>query len=209
VPNNSNTVICWAHFALPNLQTDRFKQQDIFMRAKVLILPGISNSGPQHWQSLWEKNNPAFLRVEQDDWITPNCSDWINRLEAAVTESGPNTVLVVHSLACLLVAHWAATTKQTIKGALLAAPPDPANVNFPAGVSGFAPIPQHPLPFKSILIASCDDHYATLNFSRELAGVFGSEFVNAGDLGHINSDSNIGDWQEGFEILKNLLSQTP
>jgi len=177
------------------------------MRTKILILPGISSSGPQHWQSLWEKANPAFIRVEQDDWITPKLSDWVNRLEAAVAESGPNTVLVVHSLACLLVAHWAAKTDQTIKGALLVAPPDPANVNFPAGVSGFAPIPQQPLPFKSILIASSDDHYATLDFSRELAGVFGSEFVDVGELGHINSDSNIGDWPEGFEIFKKLLSQ--
>ena len=186
--------------------SDNLPQNNRSTRTKVLILPGISSSGPQHWQSLWEKANPAFLRVEQDDWITPKCSDWVNRLEAAVAESGPDTVLAVHSLACLLVAQWAAVTNQTIKGALLVAPPDPANVNFPAGVSGFAPIPPQPLPFKSILIASSDDHYATLDFSRERAGVFGSEFVDAGELGHINSDSNIGDWQEGFEIFKKLLT---
>lgn len=176
------------------------------LRVKILILPGISSSGALHWQTLWEKANPAFIRVEQDDWITPNCSDWIEKLEAAVEESGPNTVLVAHSLACLLVAQWAASTRHTIKGALLVAPPDPANPNFPAGATGFAPLPQLPLPFRSILVASSDDHYASLEFSRKLAGLFGSDFVEAGALGHINSDSGIGDWPEGFELLRKLLT---
>jgi len=175
------------------------------MRTKVLVLPGISSSGALHWQTLWEKANPAFIRVEQDDWLTPDCRDWVNRLESAVEESGPGTVLIAHSLACLLVAHWAASTRHTIKGALLVAPPDPSGVNFPPGVKGFAPIPALPLPFKSILVASSDDHYASPEFSRKLAEQFGSEYVELDSLGHINSDSDIGEWQEGFEIFRKLL----
>jgi predicted alpha/beta hydrolase family esterase len=175
------------------------------MKKKVLILPGISSSGSQHWQTLWEKANPAFLRVEQEDWLTPNRTDWVNRLESAVEESGPGTVLVAHSLACLLVAHWAASSRHTIKGALLVAPPDPTGANFPSGVTGFAPLPGLPLPFRSILVASSDDHYASLEFSRELAARFGSEFIEVGALGHINSDSQIGDWPEGVEIFRKLL----
>jgi predicted alpha/beta hydrolase family esterase len=183
------------------------KKHTATMRTKVLILPGIGSSGPQHWQTLWEKANPAFLRVEQEDWITPNCSDWVDRLETAVAESGPDTILVAHSLACLLVAHWAASTRHTIKGALLVAPPDPAGVNFPKGISGFAPIPELPLPFKSILIASSDDHYASLEFSRKLAATFGSEYIELDALGHINADSEIGEWADGFAIFKDFLKE--
>jgi uncharacterized protein len=192
---------------MPGIASDKLLKMNIVPRTKVLILPGISSSGPQHWQSLWEKANPAFLRVEQDDWITPRCNDWVNKLDSAVAESGPDTVLVAHSLACLLVAHWAASTSQKIKAALLVAPPDPVSASFPDGVSGFTPIPHQKLPFSSILIASSDDHYATTDFSRKLAGIFGSEFVDAGELGHINSDSNIGDWPEGFIYLKKLVSR--
>jgi predicted alpha/beta hydrolase family esterase len=36
--------------------------------APVQILPGLYNSGPQHWQSLWESANPDFVRVDQDVW---------------------------------------------------------------------------------------------------------------------------------------------
>ncbi|MEB0164938.1 alpha/beta hydrolase, partial [Glaciimonas sp. CA11.2] len=31
----------------------------------VLIVPGLNNSGPQHWQSRWERLYPAFERIEQ------------------------------------------------------------------------------------------------------------------------------------------------
>jgi uncharacterized protein len=33
----------------------------------VLILPGLDNSGPEHWQTHWQKQNPHFVRVEQRD----------------------------------------------------------------------------------------------------------------------------------------------
>ena len=56
--------------------------------------------------------NPAFQRIEQEDWLTPACGDWVKKLEAAVAESGPNTLLIAHSLACLLVANWAVSTSR-------------------------------------------------------------------------------------------------
>lgn len=73
----------------------------------VLILPGIGNSGPDHWQSLWEKANSSFVRVQQRNWDHPVCNEWLEALENAVARAGANTVLVAHSLACALVAHWA------------------------------------------------------------------------------------------------------
>eukprot|EP01031_Cornospumella_fuschlensis_P006742 gene6742-8388_t len=46
----------------------------------VLILPGWHNSGPEHWQSLWEAAH-GFTRVEQHSWTQPLRGDWISRLE--------------------------------------------------------------------------------------------------------------------------------
>ncbi len=31
-----------------------------------------------------------------------------------------------------------------------------------------------------------------------------SDFINIGKLGHISSDSNIGEWEEGLRILESL-----
>ncbi|MBU2816257.1 serine hydrolase family protein, partial [Acidithiobacillus ferrooxidans] len=104
------------------------------MSTRALILPGIGNSSSEHWQSLWERANSSFLRVEQRDWERPVCEEWVNVLEDAVRQTGNHStkvVLVAHSLGCLLVAQWASRTKLSIKGALLVAPPDPFGPNFP------------------------------------------------------------------------------
>ena len=37
---------------------------------QVLLLPGWQNSGPAHWQSLWQARY-GYLRVEQHDWMQP------------------------------------------------------------------------------------------------------------------------------------------
>jgi predicted alpha/beta hydrolase family esterase len=131
-------------------------QVDVVKR-NVLILPGIGNSGPEHWQSRWERLFPSFRRVQQRDWETPLCSDWVDTLERAVVDSGPDTVLVAHSMACLLVAHWAAQSDSPIRSALLVAVPDPARPSFPSGARGFAPLPQLRFSFPSVVVASSND----------------------------------------------------
>ena len=94
--------------------------------ARVLLLPGWQNSGPQHWQSRWEALY-GDLRVEQHDWMHPLRGDWVMRLEEVVQAQAKEVVLVAHSLGCLLVAAWAAQTRLShrVRGALLVAPGDP------------------------------------------------------------------------------------
>src|SRR5678815_1618440 len=95
------------------------------VRPPVLVLPGLYNSGPKHWQTIWERDHPGFRRVEQEDWETPSCSDWVATLQRALTRT-PGAVLVGHSSACALVAHWARLHPHAlVRGALLVAPSDP------------------------------------------------------------------------------------
>lgn len=170
----------------------------------VLILPGIGNSGPDHWQSHWQQLNTHYVRVNQLDWDNPNCSDWLIALEEGVNSAGPNTVLVAHSLACLLVAQWAARTTLQIKAALLVAVPNPASAIFPVQAVGFSPVPTQPLPFKSTVIASTDDPYGGIAYAEECASYWGSTLVNIGEAGHINSASGLGAWHAGHELLQSI-----
>jgi hypothetical protein len=174
------------------------------MTTTALILPGIGNSGPEHWQSRWEAANPAFVRVQQRDWDTPVCKEWLDTLEMSVSRYGAGVVLIAHSLACLLVAHWAARSPLTVKGALLVAPPNPDGPNFPKEISGFAPVPQKPFTFPSIVVASSNDPYGNIDVAKSFAAVWGGRFVNAGAIGHINSDSGLGAWREGFALYQQL-----
>jgi serine hydrolase len=108
------------------------------LSAKVLILPGIGNSGPLHWQSIWEQSHPEFVRFQQHDWDNPVCEEWVAVTEEAVRRTGPDVVLVAHSLACLVVARWAAKPHSPIKAALLVAVPNSKGPNFPVAARGFS-----------------------------------------------------------------------
>lgn len=142
----------------------------------------------------------------QDDWDTPHCADWVERIEDTLATVPEGTaVLVAHSSSCAAVAHLAHTTKHRIKGALLVAPSDPLGAAYPQGPTGFAPVPLVPLPFPSIVVASENDEYISLEQAQKYAQAWGSRFVNIGMAGHINSSSNLGAWQVGLDLLETLL----
>ncbi len=174
------------------------------MHTTALILPGFGNSDPGHWQSLWQLENPGFKRVMQHDWINPICSEWIASLEKSVAVIDDRVVLIAHSLGCLLVAHWAAQTNLKIKGALLVAPPNPTSESFPEEIVGFSEIPLQTFTFPSIVVASSDDPYGDLEFTKSCATSWGSRFINAGALGHINTSSDVGAWSEGYSLYQQL-----
>jgi predicted alpha/beta hydrolase family esterase len=179
-------------------------QTALIMDIKVLTAPGLGNSGPLHWQTIWEQE-PGILRIEQQSWDRPVCADWVASIEAAIAQAGPQVVVAAHSLACIALVHWAAQTKLQIRGALLVAPADAEHPSFPPEAKGFSPIPLQPLPFKSIVVGSTNDSYATMERTRFFAQAWGSRFVNTGAKGHINADSGLGEWPEGKKLLKELL----
>lgn len=174
------------------------------MSSPILIFPGIGNSGPQHWQTLWEQAHPDFVRIAQRDWDNPVCDEWGSELEDTVQRLGPSTIVVAHSLACLAVAHWAARPHSPIKAALLVAVPDSSGPNFPAEAQGFANTSARPFSFPSIVVVSEDDPYGSPEHSTKLARAWGSRVVHIGKHGHINASSGLGDWTEGFALLQQL-----
>jgi len=170
----------------------------------VLIVPGLWNSGPDHWQTRWEVADPTFRRVEQADWETPRCEDWVATLDAAVAAADPGVVLVAHSLGCATVAHWNEMSRRPIRGALLVAPSDVDAPIYPPGTTGFAPMPRGPLRFASTVVTSLDDPWVSPERALEFALAWGSRLVEIGPVGHINSASGLGDWPEGRRLLVEL-----
>jgi predicted alpha/beta hydrolase family esterase len=173
---------------------------------KYLIIPGLGNSGPEHWQSRFERISENFHRIQQTEWDEPVCADWIANLDAAVTAHDPSTViLVAHSIGCLAVAHWAAKYQRIIKGALLVGPIDPELPQYETFKSeGFVPVPTAKLPFPTIVVASEDDPWVSLERAAHFADNWGAEFVNIGLAGHISTADGYGHWSEGWELVKSL-----
>jgi predicted alpha/beta hydrolase family esterase/diadenosine tetraphosphate (Ap4A) HIT family hydrolase len=168
----------------------------------VLTIPGWQGSGPDHWQSQWERLDANITRVEQEEWNQPQLHAWKPRLVAAC--AGEPVVLAAHSLGTMLVAHAAGELKNVV-GALLVAPP---SLEVEA-VRSFAPTPRARLPFPSILVASRTDPWMTFEQSQSLAADWGAEFIDAGALGHINADSQLGTWPFGRALLQRLLTKAP
>jgi predicted alpha/beta hydrolase family esterase len=176
-------------------------------RAPILILPGYADSGPDHWQSHWEREDPECRRVVQDDWLLPRREDWLAALDRHVAECAAAPVLVAHSLACSLVAHWAGRPRSAAKGALLVAPADvDSPLRTPEEVRSFSPIPLARLPFPSIVVASTDDPFASLERAAAFAAAWGSRLVTLEGAGHINADAGFGPWPEGRRLLAELLA---
>lgn len=169
------------------------------------IIPGLGNSGPQHWQTYFENNLPNAQRINQQDWDSPSCDDWLKNITSAL--EGYNlaeVVLIGHSLGCTTIAHWAKRTGQTIKGALLVAPSDIEQPVYTFPATGFTPIPKEPIPFKTIVVGSSNDEWVSLERAQYFAACWGSEFVNIGKAGHINADAGYGEWPFGLDLLKKL-----
>ncbi len=173
-------------------------------RPPVLIVPGWGDSGPDHWQSLWERAHPDFRRVVQRDWLSPRCPEWVDALSAAIEAAGAPVVIAAHSLGCIAVAHLAARGPVAIRGALLVAPPDVEAPEFPPVAEGFAPVPRAPLPFPSVVVASTDDPFGTIERTRALAAAWGSRLEEIGARGHVNTDAGFGPWPEGEALLDAL-----
>jgi predicted alpha/beta hydrolase family esterase/diadenosine tetraphosphate (Ap4A) HIT family hydrolase len=171
---------------------------------RVLTLPGWQGSGPDHWQTLWERLDATIARVQQPDWERPHLDAWREVLHAELRRSDEPTVLVAHSLGCHLVAHAA----PPVVGALLVAPPDlerQSQLSF----SSFLPVPRARLPFPAVVVASSDDPWSTPEYSMSLADAWGARFVDAGARGHLNSASGLGTWREGRELLRKLCARAP
>ncbi|WP_077000053.1 alpha/beta hydrolase [Variovorax sp. KK3] len=174
----------------------------------VLLLPGWQNSDPPHWQSRWEAVH-GDRRVEQHEWMRPLRGDWSARLEEEVLAAKAPVALVAHSLGCILVAAWAAHSRNThkVRAALLVAPGDLEREDIRQMIPGWAPIVRKPLPFPALMIAASDDPYCSAERSRGMARDWAARYIDAGRRGHINAESGLGDWPEGRQLLNDLLKE--
>ncbi|AWN54313.1 alpha/beta hydrolase [Methylobacterium sp. 17Sr1-1] len=165
----------------------------------ILVVPGYTNSGPDHWQSRWQERLSTARRVHQESWDHPEPEAWRDAVIAAVQAASRPAVLVAHSLgviSCVQAAPY--LPPGSVAGAFLVALPDVERPDTPAGLRAFAPIPRAPLPFRSVLVTSRTDPYTAYDRAEDFAAAWGAELVDAGESGHLNAESGHGPWPEGL-----------
>ena len=140
-----------------------------------LIVPGLRDHMPDHWQTILEKKLPNARAVPRRSQDKLSCAAWVADLDRSLADIDGPVVLVAHSGGVMMVVHWAQHHSRPIRGALLAAPADlesPLPEGYPSQEAlrqnGWLPIPRSPLPFPSIVAASTNDPLGALLTHRRI-----------------------------------------
>jgi predicted alpha/beta hydrolase family esterase len=160
---------------------------------------------------------PGAFRVVQNDWSLCDAASWDARLEEVVSSLAQPAVLIAHSAGAVTVARWASrpgASVQRVAGAFLVAPPDfdarlPEGFPDPVGVQalGWSPMPGSALPFPAQVVASRTDPFDRLLRTKMHAETWGAEYLDAGELGHINLASGQGHWDQGWGWFEEFLGR--
>jgi predicted alpha/beta hydrolase family esterase len=186
------------------------------MTQTTLIVPGLHNSGSDHWQTWFETEIPNTVRVIQEDWESPIIKIWAKRVEDHIRLSEAPVFIVAHSFGVIASIMGAASVADNVSGALFVAPADPSRFK-PDGerinqdsselnTGLFNYIPKEPLGYPSILAASTNDYCMPFKRTAWWAKTWGSRLVSLGNAGHVNAASGFGQWPEGLALYKELVT---
>ncbi|UNK49706.1 alpha/beta hydrolase [Lysobacter sp. S4-A87] len=183
------------------------------IQCPVLIVPGLREHVPEHWQTLLAAGLPKVSTVPPLEQDKLSCAARVEALDRALAAIDGPVILVAHSAGVMMVAHWALSSKshRPIKGALLATPAD-VEIPFPVGYPtldtlrehAWLPIPRDRLGFPSLLAASRNDPLCAYSRAQSLARDWGSELVDLGQVGHLNPAAGFGKWPQALELIARL-----
>jgi hypothetical protein len=175
---------------------------------RVLILHGWGGSDFPHWQS-WLASEIAknygcvsFLKLSNIDF--PNKNEWIEELTEELKNFKPD-IVVCHSLANILWFHLCNELKITKAEKLFLVAPPSLECKIEELKSFFpCEIPTNLYAKETLLVASTNDPYMSLDEATLLAKNLEVEMLILQNAGHINTDSGYGEWPWILEEIKNI-----
>jgi uncharacterized protein len=185
----------------------------VSVRATVVVVPGLRDEVPGHWQSLLAQELERVVTLPALGRQNIDLEARVAAIESAVRAIDEPVIIVAHSGGSVATAHWAQRTKAKVLGALLATPPvfaGPLGPEYPALAEfekqGWLPLPAAPLPFRSFVAASRNDPLGSYEQVSELARRWGAELVDLGEVGHLNPASGFGPWPGARALIERLAS---
>jgi predicted alpha/beta hydrolase family esterase len=177
----------------------------------VLIVPGLRDHVPEHWQTLLAQRLPRAASVQPLEHDKLSCAARVAALDDAIAKIAGPVILVAHSAGVMITVHWAQRHERPIQGALLVTPPDfeaPLPDGYPTpgalAANGWLPSPRLPLPFPSIVGGSRNDPLARFERVAEMAAAWGSRLVDLGEVGHLNPAAGYGQWPRAEALIREL-----
>lgn len=184
--------------------------------ADILVVPGYRGSGPAHWQSWMQELLPGARRLGGVDWQSPRIAQWSREVAGEIDAARAPLWIVAHSFGCLAAVAAAAGREERVGGLMLVAPADPerfaeagcrdtTDPNAPQSIARHLPVGVLNVP--SLVVASTNDPWLRVDLARLWARRWGSQFIDAGPVGHINVDSGFGPWPAGLELFETFRRQ--
>ena len=168
------------------------------MSENTLLVPGLHNSGPEHWQSHWHQRFPHWRRVTEQRWSEPDLVSWSDKVAQHLAAASDKIHLVAHSFGTLASIAAARRHADKVASLLIVAPADPANFQIPDELLAGT------LPFPALLVASDNDPWMSHERAHYWSRLWQVPLFEAGAAGHINADSGHGAWLEGLELCLQL-----
>src|SRR5215813_10771769 len=78
----------------------------------IVIVPGLRDHMPEHWQTLLEKKLAKVACVPRMERDKLSCAAWVAELDRALAAIDGPVVLVAHSAGCMITVHWAKEHKR-------------------------------------------------------------------------------------------------
>ena len=162
-----------------------------------LILHGLEGSGPGHWQT-WlaarlRADNERVAYPDLPDAEMPSLRSWRERLQGEL-EALPEgeTIVVCHSLSCLLWLHHVGDGGAQADRVLLVAPPS-ESAGVPQ-IAAFFPAPLPRLTAGARLVCSDNDPYCPEGAVTLYGGTLDIPVDVIPGGGHLNPDAGYGPW---------------
>ncbi len=169
------------------------------MSSSLLIVPGLGDSGPRHWQSWLHDIASPCSRVVQKAWHSPDIDEWADRVRQAARPMNGEAIIVAHSFGCLASVRAILQDPGYFRAALLVAPADPALFGIDDKAVGSL------LGCPATVVASRDDPWIAFDRARHFSDIWGSEFVDAGYVGHLNVEAGFGPWPDVMLRISRLI----
>ncbi len=161
-----------------------------------ILVPGLHDSDPDHWQSLWHQRFPHWKRISQKYWNTPDIDGWLKAIHRTLEECHNPVILIGHSLGALASYNAAVChNDHKIFGLFMVAPAEPARFELEHRIYPM------PLSIPSVIIASQNDPLMPFARAEEWADNWGSDLIDIGSAGHINTEAGFGAWPYGLNVL--------
>ncbi len=174
---------------------------ELGQRLEVILVPGLRDSGAEHWQSYWAARFPLWRRIKLRDWYQADLDNWVSAIRRELAGCTRPALLIGHSFGALASCDVVQGGAGNVAAVVLVAPAEPSRFELEDRI-----LPA-PLPVPSLAFTSHNDPLMQFTRASYWAQAWGSELEDIGDGGHINAESGFGPWEYGLLRLAQFTEQ--